>query len=85
MFFQIYQNQKRKRKLKGNSAKIIVLGSKEGTLALYSLSEGDIILTLRDSNFSSVLDLSWSKEGGIFTVDGSNVLHWDLESKSVRR
>ncbi|KAK9510996.1 hypothetical protein O3M35_005655 [Rhynocoris fuscipes] len=77
-------NQKRKRKLKGKTTKVIVLGTNEGALAVYSLSEGEIISTLHVASSSSVQGISWSRDAGLFTVDGSNVIHWDLENKTVR-
>ncbi|KAL1124439.1 hypothetical protein AAG570_001067 [Ranatra chinensis] len=73
----------RKRKLEGKAKKVIALGTLKGSIALYSLSEGNVVVNL-DASHSPVNSISWSKNAGLFSLSGGVVAHWDLASKSVK-
>lgn len=74
----------KKRKVEESSNKIIALGAIDGSIALYSLSEGNVVSTLKGGHSNPVSSLSWSKELGLFSSSSNEVVHWDVSNKKVK-
>lgn len=63
----------------------IALGTSNGKVLLYSVSQAKIETVLTDSNNNRVLTLDWHKKYGMFSCTSDNyVQEWDLQSSKVK-
>ncbi|KAF6214158.1 hypothetical protein GE061_008897 [Apolygus lucorum] len=74
----------RKRKLDSGLVNLIVIGTSNGTIALYSIAEGKVVSTLQGGHSSSINSTSFSTEKGLFSASEKHVVQWDTGSKEVK-
>ncbi|BES88811.1 Dip2/Utp12 Family [Nesidiocoris tenuis] len=74
----------RKRKLESSKSNVIVIGTSNGTIAMYSIVEGKVVSTLQGGHPASVESTAWSREQGLFSASEKHVVQWDLEKKEVK-
>ncbi|XP_014283733.1 WD repeat-containing protein 43 [Halyomorpha halys] len=73
----------KKRKVEEDN-NIIALGTTDGFVALFSLSEGKIVSKLEGGHSSAVTGLGWSQEVGLFSSSHHEVVVWDVSNKQVK-
>lgn len=77
-------SQKKKRKSSDGSP-MIAMGTRLGTIVLYSVAEGGIVGTLHNAHKTAVRCISWEREADLFTCANDYIVHWNVSNKSVRR
>lgn len=73
----------KKRKIEEDN-NLIALGTSDGFIALFSLSEGKIVTKLEGGHSSAVTGLGWSPEVGLFSSSHHEVVVWDISTKQVK-
>lgn len=82
---QFSPKKSKKRKVDDSDPKTLALGTSGGSVALYSLSEGKVISTLTDGHIHPVSSLCWTNDAGLYSTAGSEVAHWDISKRKIKR
>ena len=63
---------------------MVAMGTRSGSVVLYSIAEGGVVGTLQDAHKAAVNCITWEKEADLFTCATDYIVHWDVSNKSVR-